>query len=228
VPIESASHEPADRPRHWNEIHDRPRHWNEIHDRRSTDELTWFQPHASTSLELIAAARTESGAAVIDVGGGASVLVDDLLGAGFRDVTVLDVSASALATTRRRLGASAATVEWITTDLLDWSPTRRYSLWHDRAVFHFLVADDQRRRYLEILREALAPEGHVVIATFAADGPLTCSGLPVRRYSPGELATELGAGFETVATRREEHITPAGAIQPFTWILARRRHGTGH
>lgn len=172
-------------------------------------------------------AGTDTDAAVIDVGGGASVLVDELLGAGFGDVTVLDVSESALGTARRRLGAAAHAVRWLATDLLAWSPSRRYSLWHDRAVFHFLVAEDQRVRYLEVLSEALAPGGHVVIATFAADGPLTCSGLPVRRYSPVELATELGAGFETVTTRREDHLTPAGAIQPFTWVLARRRHDTG-
>lgn len=164
---------------------------------------------------------------MIDVGGGASVLVDDLLDAGFRDITVLDVSESALGTTRRRLGPTGDSVELIATDLFAWSPTRRYSLWHDRAVFHFLVDEDQRTRYLEILHEALSPDGHVVIATFASDGPPTCSGLPVRRYSPGELATELGGEFETITSRREDHVTPAGAVQPFTWVLARRRHGTG-
>ncbi|MEQ8718835.1 MAG: class I SAM-dependent methyltransferase [Acidimicrobiales bacterium] len=206
---------------------DRPRHWDDVHDRRATDELTWFQPRAATSLELIATAGTDTDAAVIDVGGGASVLVDDLLDAGFGDVTVLDVSESALAATRRRLGPAADTVESIATDLFDWSPTRHYSLWHDRAVFHFLVEKDQRVRYVEILRESLAPDGHVVMATFAADGPLTCSGLPVCRYSPAELTTELGSGFETVTTRREEHVTPTGAIQPFTWVLARRQPDTG-
>jgi trans-aconitate methyltransferase len=176
------------------------------------------------SLELIEVLGLPLDTAVLDVGGGASILVDALVERGFSDVSVLDVSATALELARRRLGAAptgaASSVHWLHEDLLVWQPARRYDLWHDRAVFHFLVEPEQRDRYVNLLCEAVHPGGCVIIATFAPDGPESCSGLPVARYGADDLARVLD-GFEVVATRGEQHRTPAGVVQPFTWIVAR-------
>jgi len=175
------------------------------------------------SLELIEALGISRDAVVIDVGGGTSVLAEHLVERGFVDVSVLDVSAAALAEARRRLVGDAAPVSWLHEDLLVWRPERQFDLWHDRAVFHFLVASDDRDKYLQTLRSAIRDEGFVVLATFAPDGPGFCSGLPVARYSVAELVHLLGAGFELLETRREEHITPRGMMQPFTWVAGRTR-----
>lgn len=182
--------------------------------------MSWFQGEPTVSLELVAHLGVERSAAVIDVGGGASPLVDHLVAAGFGDVTVLDVSVVALEEARRRVGPHAP-VRWVGEDLLAWHPSRRYGLWHDRAVFHFLVDDADRARYVATLTEALEDGAGVVMATFAPDGPEYCSGLPVCRYSPEALAAALGPGFTLVASRRELHTTPAGVAQPFTWIAGR-------
>jgi hypothetical protein len=156
----------------------------------------------------------------VDVGGGASVLVDRLLDAGYRDLTVLDVAAAALDRARTRLGSRAGRVTWLVADLLTWVPARRYRVWHDRAVFHFLTAAAARDRYREVLHHALVPGGHVAVGTFAADGPTSCSGLPTARYGPDELAAQV-PGYRVVHRRREVHRTPSGGIQPFTWLLLR-------
>ncbi len=171
------------------------------------------------SLELIDKLGVSPDTAVVDVGGGASTLADHLVGKGFADVSVLDISAGALDEGRRRL--VDAPVSWRHEDLLAWNPDRRFGLWHDRAVFHFLVSADDRDSYLRTLRSAIQSEGFVILATFAADGPESCSGLPVARYSDADLVQALGAEFELLATRRENHITPRNAMQPFTWIAGR-------
>jgi trans-aconitate methyltransferase len=173
------------------------------------------------SLELIEALRIPRDAAVIDIGGGASEVVDRLVEQGFSDLTVLDVSAAALEELRARLGGPA--VVQLHQDLLDWEPPRRYDLWHDRALFHFLVTEADRLKYLETLEAAIKPGGIVIVATFAPDAPDRCSGLPVTRYSAEQLSDVLGDRFEPLVTRREEHITPRGAIQPFTWLAGRIR-----
>jgi trans-aconitate methyltransferase len=173
------------------------------------------------SLELIERLDVGRSEPVVDVGGGTSALAGRLLGRGFSDVTVLDLSASALTSARTSLGALADRVAWLEQDVLDWSPPRRYGLWHDRAVFHFLLDPSDRRQYVARLREALLPHGALVIGTFAPDGPDRCSGLPVARYSASELIAALGEGFTLVAARREEHRTPRGTIQPFTWVALR-------
>jgi trans-aconitate methyltransferase len=185
-------------------------------------DVSWYQSAPRVSLELIETLGIDRDAAVIDVGGGASNLVDHLVEQGFRDVSVLDVSAVALAEGRRRLGDEAP-VAWLREDLLGWEPTRRFDLWHDRAVFHFLVSPDDRERYLRILRSAIRDTGFVVLGTFAPDGPERCSGLPVTRYSVEDLAHLLR--LDVLVTRREEHTTPGGAIQPFTWVAGRLRPG---
>lgn len=173
------------------------------------------------SLDLIEALHIPRDAAVIDIGGGASQLVDHLLERGFSDLTVLDISKSALAEVRGRLGASA--VHRLHEDLLEWQPDRRYDLWHDRAVFHFLVVEADRRSYLRALGSAMKTGGFLILATFSFDGPAVCSGLPVARYSAEDVSRILGDSFEVLETRREIHTTPSGALQPFTWVAGRLR-----
>jgi len=173
------------------------------------------------SLELLEALDVGPGRSVLDVGGGASNLVDHLLGAGYGDVGVLDVSSVALGVARSRVGATAA-VSWIVQDLLAWDPDRTWDVWHDRAVLHFLVDDADRERYARTMRRAVRPGGAVVIGTFAEDGPTECSALPVRRHRPEDLVAIVG-DVEVIAQRREVHHTPSGAPQPFNWIAGRRR-----
>jgi SAM-dependent methyltransferase len=170
-------------------------------------------------LELVQSLGAERTTSVIDIGGGASLLADRLVSAGFVDVSVLDISDTALQIGRARLG-DAAPVTWLCEDLFLWRPTRRYGLWHDRAVFHFLTDRNDRDLYLRLLGTTIEPDGAVVIGTFAADGPERCSGLPVARYSPEALTELLSAGFRVAATGRELHSTPGGVVQPFTWIAA--------
>ena len=196
-------------------------HWEAVYESNSPDAVSWYQSEPTVSLELIDALGVSPNAAVIDVGSGASILVDRLLTRGFTDMSVLDISEAALRTSRHRVGEDAAEVHWIVGDLLAWEPPRRYDLWHDRAVLHFLIGSDVAI-YRATVEWAVAPGGSVILATFAPDGPECCSGLPVTRYSTAELAAVLGDGFEVVVHRREAHRTPGGAEQPFTWIAARR------
>jgi 2-polyprenyl-3-methyl-5-hydroxy-6-metoxy-1,4-benzoquinol methylase len=198
----------------------RAAHWDAAYETRGTTGVSWFQPTATTSIQLIERTGIAQGAAIIDIGGGASLLADALLDRGFTDVSVLDVSKAALAEVRQRLDSNAS-VSLLQEDLLSWSPERQYDLWHDRAVFHFLVAPSDRDTYLRTLRSALRPNGFIVLATFASDGPEYCSGLPVCRYSSADLAEVLGSTFQVIETFRDQHVTPAGVEQPFTWLAAR-------
>jgi trans-aconitate methyltransferase len=177
--------------------------------------------------ELIWRLDLPTDAAIIDVGGGASTLVDILLGAGYEDVSVLDVSSAALEAAQHRLGEASQRVTWLRRDLLQWEPDRPYDLWHDRAVFHFLVGSAERDLYRRALRNALRRDGHAIVATFALNGPTHCSGLEVRRYSPEGICQELGAEFSLVAARAESHTTPGGMTQPFSWAMVRRRPDAG-
>jgi hypothetical protein len=199
----------------------RAAHWDSRYGKAGAQGVSWYQAEPRVSLELIERSQVPAGAGAIDVGGGASVLVDRLVERGFSDLTVLDVSEVALREARERLGATAP-VTWLQQDVLEFTPSRRFDLWHDRAVFHFLADPTDRDRYGEVLRSAVAPGGLVLIATFAEDGPEKCSGLPVVRYSADALARALGDGFAVTDTRREEHVTPGGVVQPFTWLAARR------
>ncbi|MGA8296225.1 MAG: class I SAM-dependent methyltransferase [Acidimicrobiales bacterium] len=174
------------------------------------------------SLELIRETGVSPQTSVVDVGGGASNLVDRLVEAGFSDLTVLDVSEVALNGARERLSEDRG-VTWLNEDVLSWKPARAFGLWHDRAVFHFFVTESERKRYLDTLHAALRSGGHLIIATFAPDGPESCSGLPVERYSPEDLCALIGPGFTLESARAELHTTPAGTLQPFTWIAGRLR-----
>jgi len=174
-------------------------------------------------LALIRNACADHRASIIDVGGGASVLVDDLLADGFQDVAVLDISEAALEVARKRLGKDALKVSWIVADVTEWQPSRTWNVWHDRAVFHFLTENSQQERYIAALSAAVPVSGAVVMSTFALDGPDKCSGLPVQRYSPESLAKRLGCRFELMEGGADTHVTPSGAEQKFTYAVLRRK-----
>jgi 2-polyprenyl-3-methyl-5-hydroxy-6-metoxy-1,4-benzoquinol methylase len=197
-------------------------HWENVYRTKGERELSWFQEIPSISSELIRSAGATRHSAVVDIGGGASRLVDALVDEGFEDVTVLDLSESALAAAKTRLGPTTAGVSWIVADVVRWKPTQRYDVWHDRAAFHFLTDEADRIAYVECLREALRPGGHAIIATFALDGPERCSGLPVVRYDAASLGKVLGEVFNLVETRRHDHHTPIGSIQRFQFSMFRR------
>jgi 2-polyprenyl-3-methyl-5-hydroxy-6-metoxy-1,4-benzoquinol methylase len=196
---------------------DRKAHWQNVYTTKSSDLVSWFQAEALPSLGAIARSGVGPDASLIDIGGGASVLVDSLLAQGWRQLTVLDVAQSALKVARARLGERAAAVDWIAADITAWSPSRTYDVWHDRAVFHFLTTPDDRAGYHRALNAGLRPGGHLILATFAADGPEKCSGLVVQRYDPDMLAAELGPVYDLVEAWRETHTTPWGSEQTFNW-----------
>lgn len=193
-------------------------HWEHVYASRAPDAVSWYQPHAALSLDLIRRIGAGPGTRVIDVGGGASTLVDDLLLHGMGDVTVLDISAAALQVARQRLGAAAKGVHWIAGDItrVQLEPAA-YDIWHDRAVFHFLTDPADRAAYVAQVRRAVRPGGHVIVAAFGPEGPEQCSGLPVVRYEPGALHAQFGDSFELVDRLTEQHRTPAGAVQQFVY-----------
>ena len=190
-------------------------HWDSVYAAKKVEEVSWFQVRPVLSLEFIARTGKEKGSSIIDVGGGASRLVDALLDEGFQRVTVLDISVEALARARERLGDRARLVTWIAGDITRWEPPSRYDVWHDRAVFHFLVSPEERRAYKEALAAALPLGAQAIIGTFALNGPERCSGLPVARYEPDTLAAELGPAFRLVESTHDDHLTPGGKVQRF-------------
>ena len=185
---------------------------------KGPQDVSWYQRRPELSLALIAASGLSKDAGVIDVGGGASTLIDCLLDTGYTRLAVLDVSRVALAQTRARLGARAAGVEWFETDVTTFEPLHRFGLWHDRAVFHVLMAPEDRRGYVAALQRTLQPGGTVIVATFAVDGPSHCSDLDVMRYDEQTLITELGPEFTLQEVRRETHITPWESEQRFMYF----------
>jgi SAM-dependent methyltransferase len=198
-------------------------HWDRIFSPKTSEQITWYQPHLQLSLELVGQTRIDPSARIIDVGAGDSTLVDDLLDLGFHDVTVLDASPVALQRIRERLGRRTKYVTFLEAELFSANlPEDRYDLWHDRALFHFMVDPRDRQRYAQAARRALKTGGNLVIATFAGDGPESCSGLQTRRYSPEGLLEEFGTAFELLDSRRETHRTPAGMEQRFLYSLLRK------
>jgi trans-aconitate methyltransferase len=194
---------------------DRQAHWQNVYATKAEKEVSWFQENPAQSLDLIAATGIRSDADIIDVGGGASRLVDGLLEKGFSRITILDLSAKALKETKKRLGRRGDGIDWIVADITTWEPSNTYDLWHDRAAFHFLTEPTDRDAYVARLKKAVRPGGHVIIATFAPDGPERCSGLPIVRYDPEGLAYALGPKLELVDSRRHDHVTPGGNTQRF-------------
>jgi 2-polyprenyl-3-methyl-5-hydroxy-6-metoxy-1,4-benzoquinol methylase len=200
----------------------RREHWEAIYRSKSASTVSWYQAEPQVSMTLIRRVAIDLDSAIIDVGGGASVLVDGLLDAGYRHVTVLDIAEPALTIVRRRLGERAESVEWLEADVLTAQlPAAKYAVWHDRAVFHFLTGREERRSYVAALRHAVKPRGHAIVSSFATDGPSRCSGLEVVRYSPESMHAELGEGFELIDSVREDHRTPSGATQSFVYCLFR-------
>lgn len=201
---------------------DQKEHWERIYRTKARTEVSWYQPEARLSLEIIRRVAPDPHAPIIDIGGGASTLVDGLLDAGYDAVTVLDLAPTALARAQERLGARAARVQWLTADVLEATlPAARYAVWHDRAVFHFLTDAGDRARYVAQVRHAVRTEGHVIVASFGLDGPTRCSGLEVVQYTPDTMHAEFGTDFRLLDSIREDHRTPWGATQAFVYCLCR-------
>lgn len=198
-------------------------HWDNVYISKGETEVSWFQEHAQLSLKLICDANTPTSASIIDVGGGASTLVDDLLVNGYQHVTVLDLSGAAMVTAKARIGAHTGDVQWLEADILTVElPTNAYDVWHDRAVFHFLTTEDERHAYVQKVLQTVKPGGLVIVATFAEDGPTKCSGLPVIRYSANDLHSEFGEPFELLGHEKESHHTPDGKEQKFVYCFCRK------
>ena len=198
-------------------------HWRGVYRSKGTSDLSWTQASPKPSLDALERLGADPSMSLVDVGGGASALVDALLDRGWSDLTVLDIAAPALAASRERLGDRAGQVRWEVADVEQWQPDRAFDVWHDRAVFHFLTHAEARYGYKRALREGTEPGSHVIVATFAPDGPEKCSGLPVQRYDAAALAAELGPDFTPVADWRETHLTPWGSEQYFQWCAFTRR-----
>jgi trans-aconitate methyltransferase len=197
-------------------------HWDAAY-AQGDETRSWFEEYPGMSLRMLGAAEVSAADAVIDVGGGASPLTGALLDRGYGDLTVLDISAAGMQHARDRLGPRADQVHWLTADVLSWHPRRHYQAWHDRAAYHFLTTDEHRQQYLRTLDAATAFGAVAVFGCFAPDGPQHCSGLPAARYSAAQLARQIGAGWLLISQDREEHITPAGTLQPLTWVALRRQ-----
>ncbi len=202
---------------------DKKAHWENVYSTKPHDQVSWFREHLDNSLRMIVQTGVEKDAAIIDVGGGSSTLVDDLLEAGFIDVSVLDISGTAIEASRLRLGERADRVNWIEADITDVELTENhYDVWHDRAVFHFLTAAEDRRRYVDLVNRSVKPGGHVIIASFGLAGPMKCSGLDVVRYSPDTMHDEFGDEFELISSLDESHQTPFGTTQEFVYCYCRK------
>ena len=198
--------------------------WEKIYTSRRPNEVSWYQTHLEKSRELIRATGVSHDAAIIDVGGGASTLVDDLLADGFKHITVMDISPTAIQSAQARLGTRAREVTWLEADATHESlPAHHYDVWHDRAVFHFLTEAGDRRRYVNNVSHALKPGGHVIVATFGPNGPLKCSGFDIVRYTSEQLRDEFGESFQLLRSAVEDHVTPDGKHQEFVYCYFRKR-----
>jgi 2-polyprenyl-3-methyl-5-hydroxy-6-metoxy-1,4-benzoquinol methylase len=197
-------------------------HWDTVYRTKAPDAVSWYRPHLERSLELIQAAVPDCSASIIDVGGGESTLVDDLLAKGYRDVSVLDISQTAIEVAKKRMGELANHITWLVADITQVAlPKRRYDLWHDRAVFHFLTRTEDRAAYVRQAAQAMKPGGYVIVATFGPEGPHKCSGLDVVRYDADSLHGEFGASFKLVDSKSELHQTPFGTTQQFLYCLCK-------
>lgn len=199
-------------------------HWEQVYSDKPPDKLGWYEPHLQISVSWLKSLKLPADAAIIDVGGGLSTFVDDLLAAGYQSITVLDISERALVANKARLGEKADQVTWLQGDITSVDlPAHYYALWHDRAVFHFLTTPAQRENYRRNLVKVLRRGGHIIIGTFAPEAPATCSGLPVQRYSPDQLEAFLGKDFELMRNHKELHITPGGVEQMYLYCLFHRK-----
>ena len=198
---------------------DRKKHWGDVYQDKSSSDLSWYQKEPTLSLELIRSTNAASNDAIIDVGAGTSVLVDYLKKEHYTNLTVLDISENAITIAKKRLGKSAKSINWIVCDITKFDVFQKFSLWHDRALFHFLTDSSDRGIYVKALINAVRPEGHLIIATFAIGGPKKCSGLEIVQYDSEKMIAELGDNFKLVEERKEVHITPANKEQKFNFFL---------
>jgi len=197
-------------------------HWEKIYATKALDQVSWYRPHLETSLALIERSAHDRSASIIDVGGGESTLVDDLLARGFENITVLDVSQAAIEATKKRLGEAAERVRWLIADITQVElELGAYDVWHDRAVFHFLTALGERAAYVRQAARSVRPGGHVIVSTFGPEGPTKCSGLDVVRYNADSLHHEFGARFRLIDSSKELHRTPFGTTQQFLYCYCR-------
>jgi ubiquinone/menaquinone biosynthesis C-methylase UbiE len=202
---------------------DKKSHWENVYTTKSPDQVSWYREHLDNSLKMILNTKVGKDAAIIDVGGGSSTLVVDLLDIGFIDVSVLDISSKAIESSRERLGLKADRVDWIIGDITAIElPKDYFNVWHDRAVFHFLTEAEDRRKYVDLVMRSLKPGGHIIVASFGPDGPQKCSGLDVVRYSPESMHDEFGDNFELVKSMNESHATPFGTTQEFIYCYCRK------
>jgi ubiquinone/menaquinone biosynthesis C-methylase UbiE len=204
------------------EEYDVKSHWEEIYTTKASTNVSWYQTHPSLSLKLIEATGIRKDQRIIDVGGGTSMLVDFLLNKGFTELAVLDISPSAIEIAKTRLSDLALNVEWIEADITEFQPSHHLDLWHDRTVFHFLVNEEDRSKYVNVLKRTLVPGGHIIIATFAIDGPRRCSGLDTVQYDVESMCSQLGDEFVLLDKLDEKHITPGNKEQKFTYFMYRR------
>lgn len=197
-------------------------HWENVYQTKEVDQVSWYRDHLDNSLQIILNTKVSKDAAVIDVGGGSSTLIDDLLQYGFADVSVLDISAAALEKSKERLGQKAQQIEWIEADITEVTlPENHYDVWHDRAVFHFLTDENDRRKYVELVKKSLKVGGHIIVASYDLNGPKKCSGLDVVQYSPDSMHDEFGKSFELVESISEKHETPFKTTQEFIYCYCR-------
>lgn len=200
----------------------RKNHWENVYQTKDETQVSWYRDHLENSLQMILQTNVGKDAAIIDVGGGSSTLVDDLLNQGFADVSVLDISGKALKKSQERLGQKSGLVEWIEADITQISlPENHYDVWHDRAVFHFLTDENDRRKYVELVKKSLKVGGHIIVASFGLNGPKKCSGLDVVQYSPDSMHDEFGKSFELVKSISEKHETPFNTTQEFIYCYCR-------
>ena len=202
---------------------ERKEHWESVYRRKRDQDVSWYRDHLENSLRLIKDTGVGRDASIIDIGGGSSTLVDDLIEEGYADLSVLDISSEALQRSRERLGSKAEDVEWLVADVTEVDlPPGRYDVWHDRAVFHFLTDKKEREKYIDLVMRSVKPGGHIIIASFGTNGPTRCSGLEVVRYSPEAIHNEFGKDFTVVKDLLEEHRTPSGSIQEFVYCYCRK------
>jgi SAM-dependent methyltransferase len=201
---------------------DRKQHWQNLYRDRSPGEVSWHQQEPHQSIELIRACQLDLSAPIIDVGGGASRLVDALAESGFSDISVLDISSFALQHAQQRLGSQAETIDWIEADITEFIPSRYYAVWHDRAVFHFLTERADREKYVAALHQCLSSGGYLILASFAIGGPRQCSGLDIIQYDAEKIQAELGPGFTLLEQHSEDHLTPTNRIQAFQYFRLKK------
>ena len=202
---------------------DKKQHWEHVYETKGRDQVSWFREHLDTSLKMIVGTGVGKEAAIIDVGGGNSTLVDDLLDNGFVDVSILDISGKAISDSKLRLGTRATEVNWLEADITNVTlPENHYDVWHDRAVFHFLTDANDRHKYVELVMRSVKLGGHIIVASFGLEGPEKCSGLDVVRYSPDTMHDEFGDSFELVNSVDETHNTPFGTTQEFVYCYCRK------